>query len=219
MALELEGLRVAIFATDRFEQIDLVAPRAALEAAGARTLLVSDKAGRIRGLNDGNGELFDVAALFDEVSAADFDAALLPGGMASCDRLRAVLGAVSLVRALAEDGKPLAVLGHGAWLLLAAGLVHGRRIAAPYGLDDDIRAAGGVWIDEDVCVDGNWVSGSRPAAIPAFVGEMRTLLAEYTAGFRRSLHRGEPRELPGGTTYGNAGTESDATTGGGAGWR
>lgn len=219
MAMELEGLSVAILATDRFEQIELVAPRAALEAAGARTVLVSDTAGRIRGLNDGNGELFDVAALFDDVSAADFDAALVPGGTASCDRLRAVLGAVSLVRTLAEDGKPLAVLGHGAWLLLAAGLVRGRRIAAPYGLADDIRAAGGEWLDDDVNVDGNWVTGSRPAAIPAFVGEMGALLAGYTAGFRRSLHRGEPRELPGATTYGNTGTESDATAGGGAVWR
>jgi protease I len=213
MAGELEGMRVAILVTDYFEQAELTGPRDALEAAGAVTRIVSDKAGRVQGMNGfERAEKFDVAALFREVDPGDVDAIVLPGGVMNADRLRAIPEARDLVRAVAEDGKPMAVICHGAWLLVSAGLVPGRTLTTWPSLQDDIRHAGGRWVDEEVMVDGNWVSSRRPEDLPAFNRETVALFAQHTARFRRSLRRGEPRERPGATIGGNAGTELDVTT-------
>jgi protease I len=209
MAGQLDGMRVAILVTDNFEQVELTGPRDALDAEGAVCTIVSDKPGRVQGMNHlDKAEQFDVGAL----RASDFDAVLLPGGAINADRLRAIPQAQAFVRKIAQDGKPIAVICHGAWLLASAGLVGGRTLTSWPTLQDDLRNAGARWTDEEVVVDGNWVSSRKPSDIPAFNREMLALFAEFTPEFRRSLHRAEPRELPGALVSGNPGTESDTTT-------
>ncbi|MGE5526449.1 MAG: type 1 glutamine amidotransferase domain-containing protein [Rhodospirillaceae bacterium] len=209
----LDGMRVAILVTDNFEQVELTGPREALDGEGAVCTIVSNKPGRVQGVNHfDKGEQFDVGALLDDARAADFDALLLPGGVMNADQLRVLPKAQDFVRTLAQDGKPIAVICHGAWLLVSAGLVAGRTLTSWPTLQDDLRNAGARWVDEEVVLDGNWVSSRRPSDIPAFNREMLALFSEHTAAFRRSIRRGEPRELPGGLVTDNPGTESDTTT-------
>lgn len=214
MAGDLDRLRVAIVVTDYFEQVELTSPRDKLEEAGARLSILSNKSGRVRGMNRfEKADWFDVDAVFDDVRVTDFDAVVLPGGVMSADMLRIMPEARVFVKAMAEDGKPFAVIGHAPWLLVSARLVRGRRLASSPTLQDDIRNAGGRWIDDEAFVDGNWVSSRTPQDLPAFSREMVNLFAEHTRRFLWTVHRGEPRELPGGDVYEHLETEPDKTPG------
>lgn len=174
----LQGTRIAILLTDGFEQAELTGPREALETAGATTLIISSKPGKVQGCNhDVKADTFDVDRTFDDADPAEFDAVLLPGGVMNADQIRIIPQAQGFVQAMEADHKPIAVICHGAWLLISAGLIDGRTLTSWPTLEDDIRNAGGSWVDEEVVVDQNWVSSRKPADIPAFNEKMIDVMA------------------------------------------
>ena len=179
MSEHLDGLRVAILVTDNFEQVELEKPKKALDDAGAETVIVAPKAGKVQGFNhDKAGDKFDVDMTLDEASPEDFDALLLPGGALNADNLRVVEKAQEFAKAIVRAGKPLAVICHGPWLLVSSGLVRGRTITSYHTIKDDILNAGGKHVDKEVVRDRNWVSSRQPSDIPAFNKEFLTLLEE-----------------------------------------
>lgn len=189
MQTTLSGKQIAILLTDGFEQVELTGPRDALEHAGATTVLISAKAGKVQGFNhDVKAEQFDVEQVFDEADPQAFDGVLLPGGVMNADTIRMMAQARVFVQAIHAANKPVAVICHGAWLLVSSGLVEGRTLTSWPSLQDDIRNAGGNWIDREVVVDGNWVSSRKPDDIPAFNAELVQLLGAQHGGM---LGRGD----------------------------
>ena len=170
---ELRGRRVAILVTDGFEQIELVEPRKALDAAGAETRIVSPNGGEVRGWNHTEwGDRFPVDETLDEVDPNAFDALLLPGGVINPDKLRITPEAVTFARAFLDTDKPVAAICHGPWLLIEAGGAEGRRLTSGASLETDLRNAGADWVDEEVVVDRNVVTSRKPGDISAFNREM-----------------------------------------------
>jgi protease I len=175
----LGGFRVAILATNGFEEAELVEPRKALNEAGARTTLLAPESGEIQGMNHSEkGTRIAVDGELSEASPDDFDAVLLPGGVVNADKLRMDENARKFVRAMDKSNRPLAIICHGPWLLVSAGLVKGRHLTSYYTLQDDIRNAGGRWSDEEVVRDRNWVSSRKPADLPVFNKTMIHTFAE-----------------------------------------
>ena len=175
----LSQMRVAILASDGFEQAELEKPRKALEEAGAKTLVLAPKSGKIQGfVHDEKGSKVDVDMTLDKADPDEFDAVLLPGGALNADFLRAEKKAQEFVRSIDKAGKTVAVICHAPWLLVSAGLVKGRTITSYHTIQDDIRNAGGNWKDEEVIRDQNWVSSRQPSDIPAFNREMISLFSE-----------------------------------------
>ncbi|MDB4884335.1 MAG: intracellular protease, PfpI family [Gemmatimonadetes bacterium] len=169
MELGLKGRRVAILATDGVEQVELVEPRKALDAAGAVTHLISQKMGTIQGMNhDEKGDRLPVDRVLADAHASEYDALLLPGGVANPDTLRIDERAVQFVREFMLSEKPVAAICHGPWLLVEADAVAGRRLTSWPSLRTDIRNAGGEWVDEEVAVDHKLITSRKPADIPAF---------------------------------------------------
>ncbi len=174
----LAGKRVAILVTDDFEQAELAEPKKALEQAGATTRIIAPKAGQVQGMNhDVKADSFPVDLTLDQANPADFDAVLLPGGALNADALRVQPKAQEFVRATERQGKPLAVICHGPWLLVSAGLVRGRTLTSYHTIQDDIRNAGGNWVDQELVHDRNWVSSRSPKDLPAFNRGMIDLFA------------------------------------------
>ncbi len=174
----LKGLRVAILVTDGFEQVELVAPRAALDQAGATTSIVSPKSGRIRSWKSGQwSEEFPVDETLDRAEPAQFDALLLPGGVMNPDKLRMDPKAVAFAKAFFDSKKPVAAICHGPWTVIETGAARGRRIASWPSLKTDLRNAGAEWVDQEVVVDRNLVSSRKPDDIPAFNREILKLFA------------------------------------------
>lgn len=190
----LNGMRVAILVTDGFEQVELTAPRQALHEKGIITKIISLKSGKVQGFNHHDkADQFSVDLTFDKANPDDFDAVLLPGGVINGDQLRIIPDAQRFVQKVDEAGKPVFVICHGGWLLVSAGLVEGRVMTSWPTLRDDIRNAGGTWIDEEAVVDGNWVSSRKPDDIPAFNRKLIDML--YQRGSGRPL--GKPGEQQG----------------------
>lgn len=194
-ANSLSGKRVAILATDGVEQIELIEPRKALDEAGATTSVVSLKAGSIQGMNhDQPGEKIDVDTVLGSTSANDFDALLLPGGVANPDKLRTDESAVNFVRAFFEAGKPVAAICHGPWLLVEADVVQNRKVTSWPSLKTDLKNAGATWSDEQVVTDHGLVTSRKPDDIPAFNKKM---IEEFAEGVheaqRASVHAGASR--------------------------
>ena len=187
---KLEGMRVAILATNGVEQVELTEPRKALDEAGARTTLISVKPGKIKSMNHDQiaGE-FAVEMLLEDADPEEFDAVLLPGGALNADALRVENGAQEFVRYIDDSGKPIAVICHAPWLLVSAGLVEGRTLTSYHTIEDDVRNAGGNWMDKEVISDQNWVSSRQPSDIPIFNREMINLF-----GQQKSRMREMPRE-------------------------
>lgn len=178
----LEGLRVAILVTDGFEQSEFTGPRDALQQAGASTTVISTHLGQVQGFRHvDKTDAFDVDLTFDDADPEDFDAVVLPGGVVNADQIRIVPQAQQFVRAMQDAGKTIAVICHGAWLLVSAGLVQGRTLTSWPTLQDDIRHAGGQWVNQQVAVDGNWISSRRPGDIPAFNEKLIETLGERVA--------------------------------------
>jgi protease I len=162
---------------DNFEQVELTQPKRALEAAGAATSIISLHAEQVVGMHhDVKGERFDVDLAFDRANADDFDAVLLPGGVFNADEIRTQPNAQKFVRDIVAQNKPVAVICHGAWLLVSAGLVQGRTLTSWPSLKDDIVNAGGTWVNEEVHVDGMLISSRKPDDIPAFVSSFIDIL-------------------------------------------
>jgi protease I len=181
MAEVLKDVSVAILAVDGFEQAELFEPRQALRAAGARAVVISARQEPIQGYrHTEKGDKIDVDLTFAEADAEPqhFDAVLLPGGVINADEIRQHPKAQAFVRHMEEAGKPLAVICHGPWLLVSAGLVKGRTLTSWPSLQDDLRNAGATWVDKEVVVDANWISSRKPDDIPAFNREFLAMLSK-----------------------------------------
>lgn len=166
---ELEGRRVAILAADGVEEVELTEPRRALEEAGAETYLVSPEPEKIRSWRFTEwGDNFEVDTQIDEANPDDFDALLIPGGVMNPDHLRTSERAVAFVRAIADEGKPIASICHGPWMLVEADVVRGKKVTSWPSLKTDLRNAGAEWVDQEVARDGSIVTSRMPDDIPAF---------------------------------------------------
>jgi protease I len=173
MADMLKNKKVAILAADMFERVELEEPRKALEDAGAEVEIVSIHEGEIKGFDHFDpANSVKVDRTVEEASPDDYDALLVPGGVGNPDQLRGDENAVAFVRKFNEAGKPIAVICHGPWVLVEAGVVRGRRLTSWPTLETDIRNAGGDWVDAEVVVDDNLVTSRKPDDIPAFNREM-----------------------------------------------
>jgi protease I len=192
----LDGQRIAILATDGFEQSELVEPRRALDAEGARTEVVSPKGGRIRGWTHTDwGQEVDVDVALADADADDFDALLLPGGVMNPDRLRMDPKAVAFVKEFVAANKPIAAICHGPWTLIDAGGVDGRRMTSWPSLRTDLGNAGAEWEDAEVVTDRGLVTSRKPDDLPAFNRKMIEEFAEGRHG--RKPAKRAPREQPG----------------------
>lgn len=179
MPANLRGKKVAILVAEGFEQIEMTSPRTALEDAGAETVIVSLKPGQVQGWNHfDKGDKFKVDLTADKARAEDFDALLLPGGVANPDQLRADPNALRFVRGFFEQHKPVAVICHGPWTLIDAGVVNGRRITSYHAIKTDLINAGADWVDEEVVVDNGLVSSRSPADLKAFNAKLVEEVAE-----------------------------------------
>lgn len=175
----LQGMRVAILATDGVEDAELKDPRKALDEAGAKTTLIAPKAGKIQSMNHNDkASNYNVDETLDKVRADQFDAVLLPGGALNADTIRVHPRAQEFVREMNQAGKPIAFICHAPWLLVSAGLTKGRSMTGYHTIQDDIRNAGGKWQDEEVVQDKNWVSSRQPSDIPAFNRAMIELFSQ-----------------------------------------
>ena len=179
---KLNGLRVAIVASNGFEEAELLEPRKALEEAGARTTVLAPKSGKIQGMkHDEKSNSVNVDATLDHANANDFDAVLLPGGALNADALRVETAAQKFVQEMDRAKKPIAFICHAPWLLVSAGLAKGRTMTSYHTIQDDLRNAGAKWVDKEVVRDGNFVSSRQPTDIPAFNREMIALFSEPKA--------------------------------------
>jgi protease I len=193
----LEGMNVAILVADDFEQSEMTEPRRALEEEGAKTTLISPKGGTVQGVkHDEKADSFRVDMTLDEARPDRFDAVLLPGGALNADFLRADPKAQEFVSEMDRVQKPIAVICHGPWLLVSAGLVKGRKMTSYYTIQDDLRNAGATWEDSEMVRDGNWVSSRSPKDLPVFNRAMIELFAEHKGGKGRAAH-GQGQELSG----------------------
>lgn len=172
----INDTRVAILVADGFEQVELTAPRKALDDAGAKTRIVSSAAGEVQGWKHyDKADKFKVDVPLGDAKPEDFDALLLPGGVANPDQLRMNPAAVAFVRSFFDAGKPVAAICHGPWTLIDAGVVRGKHMTSWPSLKADLANAGAKWTDEEVVVDGGLVSSRKPQDIPAFNREMLAL--------------------------------------------
>jgi protease I len=179
MERKLEGRRVAILVTGGFEQVELVEPRKALDAAGARTKIVSPVMGMVQAMNhDEKGDKFPVDDLLEHADPKAYDALLLPGGVVNSDRLRIMPKAISFVKHFIETGKPIAAICHAPWILIETASVRGRRLTSWPTLTTDLVNAGANWQDLEVVVDQGLVTSRKPDDIPAFNAKMIEEFAE-----------------------------------------
>jgi protease I len=182
MGKPLEGTRVAILVTEGFEQSELTEPMAALEEAGAETAIVSPEEDEVRAWKHFDaGDPFPVDVPLDRARAEEFDALLLPGGVANPDQLRTNPKAVAFVRAFCEQAKPIAAICHGPWTLIEADAVRGRKVTSWPSLRTDLTNAGAEWVDREVVHDQGLVTSRKPDDLPAFNREMIALFAERRA--------------------------------------
>ena len=175
----LKGKRVAIVAADQVEEVELVEPRLALGDAGAETELISMEAGEIQGVTHfERANRHKVDRTIADADPSDYDALMIPGGVGSADLLRGDDEMVRFTRAFFDQGKPVAVICHGPWLLVEADVVRGRKVTSWPSLRTDIRNAGGDWVDREVVVDSGLVTSRKPDDIPAFNEKMIEEFAE-----------------------------------------
>jgi protease I len=189
MAKRLDGFTVAILVTGGFEQSELVEPKRALEAEGAKVKIVSPVTGEVRAVKHGSpGDAFRVDAVLGETHAGEYDALVLPGGTANPDRLRIMPLAVAFTKHFVEAGKPIAAICHGPWTLIEAGGVRGRTMTSWPSLRSDLVNAGADWVDRPVVDDRGLVTSRRPDDLPAFNARM---IEEFAAS--RLAHAGVVR--------------------------
>jgi protease I len=178
----LNGVKVAILATDGFEQAELAEPRKALDAAGADTKIISPKRDKIRGWNKKEwGEEVRVDQALEAADPADFDALVLPGGVINADALRLQPAAVKFVKDFFAAGKPVGVICHAPWALIESGDARGHRMTSWPSLKTDLTNAGAEWVDQEVVVDGQLVTSRKPDDLPAFNREITKLFGQSSA--------------------------------------
>lgn len=179
----LSGTKVAIIATDFFEEAELVVPRDRLREAGAEVKVYSTQRDPIQA-TEGDTEptqKVEVDGTFADVDVASTDVLVVPGGTVNADRIRLEAEAQALVKAFDEAGKPLALICHGPWLLISAGRAASRRLTSWPSLADDLRNAGATWVDEEVVVDRNLITSRKPDDLPAFVAAIEKAVAKTPA--------------------------------------
>ena len=167
----LQGKRVAIVMTDGVEQVEYTKPREFLDQQGAKTTLISPKkkGEKIQGFNHLTpGDKFDVEMSIEDARADDFDALVLPGGVANPDQLRLSKETIHFIADFEKQGKPIAAICHGPWTLIDAGIASGKRMTSWPSLKCDLAHAGADWADEEVVVDGQLITSRKPDDIPAF---------------------------------------------------
>src|SRR3954466_7306991 len=180
MAGELDGMKVAVLATDGVEEIELDRPWQALEEAGAEPELVSFEPGTIQAFEHiDKGETRKVDATLGDADPDDYAALVLPGGVVNGDFVRADADAVAFVKAFFDAGKPVAAICHAPWVLVEADVVRGRRMTSWPSLKTDLRNAGAEWGDEEAGVDGNLTPSRKPDDLPAFG---KTIVAQFAGG-------------------------------------
>jgi len=180
MDKKLDGLKVAILATDGFEQSELFEPKKALDEAGAVTKVVSLKSGEIKGWNEKNwGDSIAVDLTVDEAKAEDFDALVLPGGVINPDKLRMNEKAVSFVKDFVNAGKPIGAICHGPWTLVEADVVKGKTLTSWASLKTDLQNAGAKWVDQEVVSDNGLITSRNPNDLPAF---NKKIIEEFAEG-------------------------------------
>src|SRR3954462_7822062 len=185
MANELEGKKVAILVADGFEQVEMTKPREALDDAGAETRIVSLKSDKIQGMNHADkADKFDVDITLEDARPQDFDALMIPGGLMNPDTLRSTPEALEFTRHFFSEGKPVAAICHGPWVLIDADVVRGRKLTSWPAIKTDVRNAGGNWIDQEVVVDNGLVTSRKPDDIPAF---NRKMIEEFCEGRHEAM--------------------------------
>lgn len=180
----LNDVKVAILATNGFEQSELLEPRKALDEAGAKTTVVSPESGEIKGWKDKDwGDTVAVDLTLDEANAEDFDALVLPGGVINPDMLRLNDDAIAFIKHFVDAGKPIGAICHGPWTLIDAGAVKGRKMTSWASLKTDLTNAGAEWVDEEVVTDNGIVTSRNPKDIPAF---NKKIIEEFAEGVHRA---------------------------------
>lgn len=173
MSEPLRDKRIAALVDDGFEESELLEPKRALEAAGAKVDIVSSQVFRVTGWQDGDwSQGVNVEYRLDDANPDEYDGLLLPGGVMNADKLRADSAAVRFVKSFVDSGKPIAAICHAPWTLIEAGGVKGRRMTSWPSLATDLRNAGANWVDEECVVDNGLVTARKPDDIPAFNEKM-----------------------------------------------
>src|SRR5579875_2075168 len=179
MAEQLNGKKVAFLFTEGVEQVELTEPLKAVKEAGAETTLVSLEKGEVQMFNHlDKGDTIEADLAASDASPDDFDALVLPGGVANPDFLRQDKDAVSFARGFFEQHKPVGVICHGPWTLVEADVVRGRTLTSWPSLQTDLRNARATWVDEEVHVDSGLVSSRNPDDLPAFCAKVIEEFAE-----------------------------------------
>ena len=194
MDAKLQGKKIAIVATDGFEQVELTEPKKALEEAGATVHVISPKPGQIKGWKFTDwGENTKVDRTLDEAKPSEYDGLVLPGGQINPDKLRIEPKAVAFVTDFFNSGKPIGAICHGPWMLVEAGVLKKRTLTSWPSIRTDIRNAGGHWVDEEVVTDENLTTSRKPDDLPAF---NQRLIREFSQGkpSRNTPRRNNPQE-------------------------
>ncbi len=170
MSDELQGKTVAFaVANEGIEQVELTEPWKAVEQAGGRPVLIAPESGKVQAFDHlDKADEFEVDQTFGGADVGQFDALVLPGGVANPDTLRTEQDAVAFIRSFVESGKPVAAICHAPWTLVEADVVRGKRLTSWPSLQTDLRNAGAQWSDEEVVTDGNLITSRKPDDLPAF---------------------------------------------------
>jgi len=183
---DLQERRVAVLMTDGVEQVEYTGPRSFLEGKGVRVTLISPKAAgdEVQGMNhDQPGDRFKVELSLADANVADYDALLLPGGEENPKKLRQIPEAIAFIKAFDEADKPIAAICHGPWPLIDAGIAESKHLTSYPAIQDDLKAAGAEWTDDEVVVDGKLITSRKPDDIPAFNDAiMKQLMVNQQAG-------------------------------------
>ncbi|MBC7692123.1 MAG: type 1 glutamine amidotransferase [Methylotenera sp.] len=175
----LKGLRIAVIATDGFEESELTSPVAELRQAGAQVSIIAPEKGTIQGFKHHDKSIeVPVDIELKDFHLHQFDALVLPGGALNADALRMIPEVQAIVREFEEAGRPIAAICHGAWTLISSGIVAGHTLTSYSTIQDDIRNAGGNWVNQEVVVDKNWITSRSPDDLPAFNRECIRVFSE-----------------------------------------
>jgi len=178
--------KIAILATNGFEEVELTSPMEAMKKEGFEVHIVSEESGKIKAWASTDwGREYDVDKTLSEVSAKDYNALVLPGGVINPDKLRRNEDALTFVRDFFEQHKPVAAICHAPWTLISAGVVEGRKMTSFNSIKDDVINAGAEWVDEEVVVDQGFVTSRNPDDLPAFNAK---LIEEIKEGKHEMQH-------------------------------
>lgn len=167
--MDIAGKKVAVLVSNYFEEAEFEEPIEALQTAGAKVTVISADTKELHGLRHIEmGSAFSADLLLREASSGEYDALLLPGGAINADRLRMSREAQEWVREFMQTGKPLAAICHAPWALISADVIGGKQLTSYYTIQDDVRNAGGEWLDQQVVIDENLITSRQPDDIPAF---------------------------------------------------